>query len=196
MSTPHTRGLPHPGPPQRGATAVDPAHAGITRRTGRRWRGSCGRPRTRGDYPASVRRNAGVLQSTPHTRGLPAGDGVGPGGGYVDPAHAGITRTTASFWSTPASRPRTRGDYPEDLISNGSGCRSTPHTRGLPCWPARSSPSMTVDPAHAGITPAQEPPWRSGRWSTPHTRGLPVLPRLHFRPGFVDPAHAGITPSQ
>ncbi len=105
MSTPRPRGCSEVTEHERGSAGVDPAPAGMLRvGTGSR---SCsgGRPRARGDAPAAPMLRPFFPGSTLRPRGCSARTPKCRMAGSVDPAPAGMLRSTPAGRSTRSSRP-------------------------------------------------------------------------------------------
>ncbi len=211
-SSPRTRGLSAVrGDPDAGGRVV-PAHAGVIRRSaGRRCRTSR-RPRARGGYPSYLSTLAGVLLSSPRTRGLSDSDRRDRPPRAVVPAHAGVIRPVI-IWSIAGwSRPRARGGYPEPSVSVGLVDGSSPRTRGLSVVALDALPRAPVVPAHAGVIRDGLLTWQTSRCrprarggypyggslpaigplSSPRTRGLSDAAQPDRQVRRVVPAHAGV----
>ncbi len=151
-SSPHMRGLPAL---KQGVTPIFglvPAHAGVTRGLIRAARLRRPRPCTCGGYPV---KNVGVGaldNSSPHMRGLPFGAKTLETEFVLVPAHAGVTRPSASRKPPKASRPRTCGGYPVAFPSSSTRTLSSPHMRGLPGEARAFFVACLLVPAHAGVT--------------------------------------------
>ena len=192
-SSPHTRGLRRrPRIPLRSAGII-PAHAGFTGHPPAHWPGAADHPRTRGVYHSTTSPRPWPPGSSPHTRGLPAGQvGASPRVRII-PAHAGFTRGGPRSPPAPADHPRTRGVYPPRAVSRAAGAGSSPHTRGLPPSTVSTAMITRIIPAHAGFTPPHVVQGDLVVGSSPHTRGLPRGRRCSPRPRRIIPAHAGFT---
>ena len=110
-SSPHTRGLRLATRLHEESERIIPAHAGFTIEVCIGSDASRDHPRTRGVYgptPSASRCTAG---SSPHTRGLRAGQDAIDVAARIIPAHAGFTYSSASSGTTSWDHPRTRGVY-------------------------------------------------------------------------------------
>ena len=213
-SSPHTRGLPRPGPRVGARTRIIPAHAGFTRTCPTRGRRGRDHPRTRGVYFQRTSDGVWVAGSSPHTRGLPRHRPQVRGRQGIIPAHAGFTWGPRTSWPCMRDHPRTRGVYAPVSRGTHTPPGSSPHTRGLPRPGPRVGARTRIIPAHAGFTirlacrcrchpdhPRTRGVYaavcrgvRASPGSSPHTRGL--LTYHHRRPlaSGIIPAHAGFTP--
>ena len=129
-----------------------PAHAGKTQRSRSSSVHFGAHPRSRGEngtQRAPFRARSG---SSPLTRGKPP---VGAGGhdrsGLI-PAHAGKTRSRAS-WALPIwAHPRSRGENSTPFAASCAVMGSSPLTRGKPLIKRAPLPLIGLIPAHAGKT--------------------------------------------
>ena len=151
--------------------------------------------------------------SSPHTRGLRGGPGLGCHRQGIIPAHAGFTTGPRACAPRTPDHPRTRGVYLATVCTPVMIPGSSPHTRGLPIGELIGLASTGIIPAHAGFTGrgsgrnhdvSDHPrtrgvygrggafPWPGGG-SSPHTRGLRQKPqKINPKPRII-PAHAGFT---
>ena len=95
-SSPHTRGLQPVDGQGHGAAGIIPAHAGFTPPPSASPPWSADHPRTRGVYIKTHGPPAIKAGSSPHTRGLRAGERRGTHRTRIIPAHAGFTSTGRS----------------------------------------------------------------------------------------------------
>ncbi len=149
-STPRPRGCS--GAPRYAGQAegVDPAPAGMLRRPPVPARAPLRRPRARGDAPWRASATCSACPSTPRPRGCSVAGSDALGSAPVDPAPAGMLRSSATRRRSPRSRPRARGDAPSAMAS--------------------SRISVAVDPAPAGMLHSGRPS-ATACWSRPRARG-------------------------
>ena len=192
---------------------IIPAHAGFTMFWRRCWCLRGDHPRTRGVYSAVHPTCPLTFGSSPHTRGLRAGELGLEGEDGIIPAHAGFTRRPRRSRWRGRDHPRTRGVYDSKRPGTSSISGSSPHTRGLRAAGWWTTSVTGIIPAHAGFTPGRASPGRrttdhprtrgvygrsdDGRemalGSSPHTRGLPTSASPHPPLPRIIPAHAGFT---
>ena len=131
-SSPLTRGKLLHGAGHVVQAGLIPAHAGKTVKD-RRCAGPAGaHPRSRGENAGGCGQRAGLLGSSPLTRGkleVPTGPGGGEG---LIPAHAGKTRCKSSKRTSATAHPRSRGENDQDQDSEEHVPGSSPLTRGKP----------------------------------------------------------------
>ena len=196
-----------------GQARIIPARAGFTRFCARGRSRMRDHPRTRGVYgllSSCVPRGGG---SSPHARGLPAGNRGATLASRIIPARAGFTDRYAYTLPLRADHPRTRGVYIGMPPRRGQQSGSSPHARGLPPWTARGTGRDGIIPARAGFTSrawlsmvalADHPRTRGVYWrpisfscggggSSPHARGLPTHSRALSPRVWIIPARAGFT---
>ena len=154
VSSPHTRGSSDGAAPLRGRRGVVPAHAGVIRPGGSRWRRAPCRSRTRGGHPAAHSAYMAERRSSPHTRGSSPDLSGSTGGRLVVPAYAGVIPAPGGRRSGCGSRPRTRGGHPGTGVVICDACWSSPHTRGSSARRLRAVSCCRVVPAHAGVIPS------------------------------------------
>ena len=152
-ASPHTRGWTGVARDQPMLREGFPAHAGMDPSGPSATAWFRGLPRTRGDGPPRLDRQAEGDAASPHTRGWTRPDsGRRPGGGGF-PAHAGMDPCNRARSSAPAGLPRTRGDGPEVAACFRVPLVASPHTRG---WTRTRQPhrfGRRGFPAHAGMDP-------------------------------------------
>ena len=172
--SPHTRGSVVCTDSTAYASAkVLPAHAGVSRDLSRATRATtAGAPRTRGGQSAFSEIDVIGLSGlcSPHTRGSVGSSIVWMTCRSVLPAHAGVSRRTATpvLWADCA--PRTRGGQSADSCRPSKLTWCSPHTRGSVVVGLRRAGRHDVLPAHAGVSrsAASAPRRCSG---APRTRG-------------------------
>ena len=131
-SSPHTRGAPkRPGRLTRPGGII-PAYAGSTPARVSRRSGSPDHPRIRGEHAPARSRAAGMVGSSPHTRGarldsLRVEDAV-----RIIPAYAGSTGEFGGGVHGCEDHPRIRGEHERVSDVRGARAGSSPHTRGAP----------------------------------------------------------------
>ena len=212
-SSPLTRGAHYPTPQRWSATRLIPAHAGSTRCWRIRLVVAGAHPRSRGEHSNIAEILAGLLGSSPLTRGAQTRRAAIDACKRLIPAHAGSTHRARWVANAGRAHPRSRGEHRtgggEPLLDVGS----SPLTRGAPpmvvgrcCWggliPAHAGSTlehrMRVSPhgAHPrsrGEHRFSSHPLYEGWGSSPLTRGAPTFPHPVFRVCGLIPAHAGST---
>ncbi len=192
-----------------------PHPRGCSNGRGRRRSGHGRRPRTRGDAPSARRTSFGSSASAPHPRGCSAPTRGRTRSRGVGPAPAGMLRLRPVSRTAARSRPRTRGDAPEEGGGRGWRRWSAPHPRGCSAHRAVQRVRHGVGPAPAGMlrswgrtsrrsrrrprtrgdapsTPGL-PKWR--QMSAPHPRGCSEVHAVQRGGVPVGPAPAGMLPS-
>ena len=212
-SSPLTRGKQHPRHCRRGLHRLIPAHAGKTAPLLQLPQARAAHPRSRGENSARCMSAAGVVGSSPLTRGKLAGLLVFVGIFRLIPAHAGKTSLQTTCSSRHGAHPRSRGEnfVADYVLFKAWG--SSPLTRGKLRRRCPKHEGVRLIPAHAGKTatrrrtksPQRAHPRSRGEnsslWrvaacssgSSPLTRGKLGLGRgLCLVAGLI-PAHAGKT---
>ncbi|EGJ72704.1 hypothetical protein STTU_p0091 (plasmid) [Streptomyces sp. Tu6071] len=136
---------------RRGRSAVGPASAGILRGTSGRWSSRSGRPRARGDPPATTSAAARMRTSAPRSRGSSVHLSALLPGNLVDPALAGILLARRLLHVPERRRPRARGDPPRLMVEGGGTIQSAPRSRGSSSSAGSREDVTGVGPALAGI---------------------------------------------
>ena len=214
-SSPLTRGKLRPGIRSRPVHGLIPAHAGKT---------SIGcvpltipwaHPRSRGENPGHTVVRAGLVGSSPLTRGKLTGVSMCVFRAGLIPAHAGKTGPPARPRGQRGAHPRSRGENHPRARAPCRSWGSSPLTRGKPRRILRHVGRTGLIPAHAGKTSRRrrettlstahprsrgENPTRpafsaSTTGSSPLTRGKPVTPGGESVKEGLIPAHAGKTPA-
>ena len=157
--------------------------------------------------------DAGLLGSSPLTRGKPHSVPELPIRRRLIPAHAGKTAISSLYSAGLAAHPRSRGENSGGEDGHSIGFGSSPLTRGKPSIVRNPACRAGLIPAHAGKTPApqadgnqeQAHPRSRGKnragarnpvmetGSSPLTRGKPALHRPETHTPRLIPAHAGKT---
>ena len=130
MFPPHTRGSTHSTHASTWVDLVSPAHAGIDLVIDKRGRHSNRFPRTRGDRPPTQQFLTPATLFPPHTRGSTQDDHWLSCCVVVSPAHAGIDPETIATNKVMTCFPRTRGDRPQQGVTESASVWFPPHTRG------------------------------------------------------------------
>ena len=152
------------------------------------------------------------MRASPHTRGWTPFSRPSLERSRGFPAHAGMDPARRRRGRRSCRLPRTRGDGPRTASSIASRRSASPHTRGWTAGDQRRAAEIVGFPAHAGMDPARDRPFRGRRrlprtrgdgprrgspsrpppMASPHTRGWTRLLTTHPRilDGF--PAHAGM----
>ena len=151
-SSPLTRGKQHPRHCRRGLHRLIPAHAGKTAPLLQLPQARAAHPRSRGENSARCMSAAGVVGSSPLTRGKLAGLLVFVGIFRLIPAHAGKTSLQTTCSSRHGAHPRSRGENYVDVVPSMKGFGSSPLTRGKPLHGDVPSHRKGLIPAHAGKT--------------------------------------------
>ncbi len=199
-----------PGRPDAGS----PAHAGIDPAPARPKGAGSGFPRSRGDRPAIRRCFPTRGRVPPLTRGSTVMQRVLQHRLTGSPAHAGIDPRARPRRAGGRRFPRSRGDRPPKLRTEGEAPVVPPLTRGSTAPRDGRSPVQRGSPAHAGIDPRRRPvtdttmrfPRSRGdrpsaitrssrqRRVPPLTRGSTFASGDERRCHRGSPAHAGIDP--
>ena len=134
----------------------------------------------------------------------------------IIPAHAGKTRQLGPIAGASRDHPRSRGENPRSISSNGSQVGSSPLTRGKLLDSSIGLALQRIIPAHAGKTlsrgrpiasPGDHPRSRGEnnllfncyaaiQGSSPLTRGKRTGAQVNIGGKGIIPAHAGKTPSR
>ena len=153
-SSPLTRGKHCAGDRLISALRLIPAHAGKTRRGGRRRRRYRDHPRSRGENLDEDNAGTNEVGSSPLTRGkLQALRDDAQETGII-PAHAGKTKPSRQSRQHARDHPRSRGENHVTARRTHCATGSSPLTRGKPRCRSRLRPCRGIIPAHAGKTPA------------------------------------------
>ena len=140
-------------------------------------------PRIRGEHTGRLAIGAGLLGSSPHTRGAPPCRSGAGGFWRIIPAYAGSTAPFLPTEVETTDHPRIRGEHAEHLPAPGQPGGSSPHTRGARSRPPTGTAVGGIIPAYAGSTgPSRSRPWRvadhpriRGEHSSPASRRM-VIP--------------------
>ena len=151
-------------------------------------------PRTRGDGPSPLSRQAARRACSPHTRGWTGDRHLAIRiVGKCSPHTRGWTATRQVGHVTVRRVPRTRGDGPAGGSTALGGSWGVPRTRGDgPVSPGNRPESKDVFPAHAGMDRSVAARGRPGLWCSPHTRGWTDAKLAELQAQLVFPAHAGM----
>ena len=112
-------------------------------------------PRSRGEnlFPGLI--DAGLLGSSPLTRGKPHSVPELPIRRRLIPAHAGKTAISSLYSAGLAAHPRSRGENSGGEDGHSIGFGSSPLTRGKPSIVRNPACRAGLIPAHAGKTPVR-----------------------------------------
>ena len=155
-TSPRTRGKPGANRFHPVRTRNIPAHAGKTAHLLLRRKSWQEHPRARGENVMPIPQGAGVIGTSPRTRGkLPLL------GGKVQrlrniPAHAGKTDSTSEASILLTEHPRARGENVRSIPNRVYSCGTSPRTRGKRIGGTDSVPNRRNIPAHAGKTRLKE----------------------------------------
>ena len=169
-SSPLTRGKPPLTALSPKTTRLIPAHAGKTGTWPSPGRRTWAHPRSRGENCIRSLMIAGLMGSSPLTRGKPVLGLRAHGDEGLIPAHAGKTGFEPTTVRLSAAHPRSRGENGQDGHDEGAPAGSSPLTRGKLPVLGREFARAGLIPAHAGKTIAGR--GRSGRpQAHPRSRG-------------------------
>ena len=147
-----------------------PAHAGKTKRAGKRGTLPRAHPRSRGENVLPGFSTPVMAGSSPLTRGKPLGAQALHGAAGLIPAHAGKTPCSGRGSRRSWAHPRSRGENAAAPPTADSRRGSSPLTRGKP-RPTRPRPHhRRLIPAHAGKTGAERTEYLK-RGAHPRSRG-------------------------
>ena len=154
-SSPLTRGKPRANASMSARVGLIPAHAGKTGRRRGRSQQLSAHPRSRGEnlFPGLI--DAGLLGSSPLTRGKPHSVPELPIRRRLIPAHAGKTAISSLYSAGLAAHPRSRGENSGGEDGHSIGFGSSPLTRGKPSIVRNPACRAGLIPAHAGKTPVR-----------------------------------------
>ena len=212
-SSPHTRGAHKSRGRGGGPLRIIPAYAGSTQTSHGLRSGVRDHPRIRGEHPCGRPVRAGLLGSSPHTRGAQRRSKRPISGTRIIPAYAGSTLEVARELNTRADHPRIRGEHGIMGTIGVMGSGSSPHTRGARPRPVGRRRRARIIPAYAGSTrrrPARSAAtpdhprirgehlyevycYREIGGSSPHTRGARSPYSSTCGPPRIIPAYAGST---
>ena len=138
-------------------------------------------PRSRGEnlFPGLI--DAGLLGSSPLTRGKPHSVPELPIRRRLIPAHAGKTAISSLYSAGLAAHPRSRGENSGGEDGHSIGFGSSPLTRGKLGRGGRPQHRVRLIPAHAGKT-SQVVGAMTPTWAHPRSRGENGLLRPATRP--------------
>ena len=151
-SSPLTRGKPRANASMSARVGLIPAHAGKTDRRRGRSQQLSAHPRSRGEnlFPGLI--DAGLLGSSPLTRGKPHSVPELPIRRRLIPAHAGKTAISSLYSAGLAAHPRSRGENSGGEDGHSIGFGSSPLTRGKLGQLVDRIVRVRLIPAHAGKT--------------------------------------------
>ena len=178
-SSPLARGTRVPPYSETQTYRLIPARAGNT--TGGRkprcyW---AAHPRSRGEHPAPIARQALSLGSSPLARGTHVQAGAVASVVRLIPARAGNTSLFSQISVAAAAHPRSRGEHCEALRLSPSDIGSSPLARGTLVRGRVWRRHGRLIPARAGNT-RRVCAWTARRSAHPRSRGEHLMRRLNF----------------
>ena len=147
-----------------------PAHAGSTPWLLQQKLLARAHPRSRGEHHGPVEIPAGVLGSSPLTRGAPYFTSRLVSYFGLIPAHAGSTKSNPPTQGANRAHPRSRGEHSLVRMEQRPGMGSSPLTRGAPITFLEDDNPGGLIPAHAGSTQSPRAPTCS-ETAHPRSRG-------------------------
>ncbi len=115
--------------------------------------GGAAHPRSRGEHRSHRPRGRHSRGSSPLTRGARFQPAHMPREVRLIPAHAGSTGVENGGFEIREAHPRSRGEHPDQQVSEAKHRGSSPLTRGALALVHRLGHHLGLIPAHAGSTP-------------------------------------------
>ena len=179
-----------------GLWMLQPARAGVPRRPACGASPTSSPTRTRGCTSESVPLWPLVLVSNPHARVYLVVRGLWASQAELQPARAGVPRSSRKSYVSAQTPTRTRGCTSPPQLPQVRGRRSNPHARVYLVPPGCACPGLLLQPARAGVPRhrgtrrgRRAAPTRTGgctlraaaRSRVPHSFNTPIPPRITKR---------------